>query len=113
MAISKLPPPLLKLLLLSSPQRNNETFDVLVPFKLRGASLSTALSTFRTHIPSSKPNIHKKLQKASEQAEKHKSSTEKQISIISKQKERKKERKITQEHCYCFAPDEEEEDGAG
>jgi ribosomal protein L14E/L6E/L27E len=26
---------------------------------------------------------------------------------------RKKERKITQEHCYCFAPDEEEEDGAG
>jgi hypothetical protein len=51
----------------------------------------------------------KKLQKASEQAKKHKSSTEKQISITSKQKERK----ITQEHCYCFAPDEEEEDGAG
>jgi hypothetical protein len=111
MAISKLPPPLLKLLLLSSPQRNNETFDVLVPFKLQGASLPTALSTSRTHIPSSKPNIHKKkkLQKASEQAKKHKSSTEKQISITSKQKERK----ITQEHCYCFAPDEEEEVGAG
>jgi hypothetical protein len=93
MAISKLPPPLLKLLLLSSPQRK-----VLVPFKLRGASLPTALSTSRTHIPSSKPNIHKKLQKASEQAKKHKSSTEKQILTTSKQKERKKERKITQEH---------------
>jgi hypothetical protein len=70
MAVSKLPPPLLKLLLLSSPQRNNETFDVLVPFKLRGASLPRALSTSRTHIPSSKPNIHKKAAKSKRASEK-------------------------------------------
>jgi RNA processing factor Prp31 len=67
------------------------------------------------HLQNRTDTKKQKLQKASEQARKHKLSTEKQISITSKQKERshKNIRKIIQEHCYCFAPDEEEEDGAG
>jgi hypothetical protein len=95
MAISKLPPPLLKLLLLSSPQRNNETFDVLVPFKLRRASLPTASSTSGTHIPSSKPNRHKKTKAA-----KSKRTSEK-TQIVNREADFnniKTERKITQKH---------------
>ncbi len=53
------------------------------------------------------------------QASKRKNTNRQQRSRFQQHQNRKKERshknirKITQEHCYCFAPDEEEGDGAG
>jgi hypothetical protein len=64
----------------------------LVPFKLQGDSLPTALSTSRTHIPSSKPNIHKKKAAKSKRASEKTQIVNREADFNNIKTERKKER---------------------